>query len=122
RLGRVVDEDVEGAGDEVDELHLRDRTHAHEGCPDGRTYDRGLADRGVDDARLAELLEEPLGGAEGAAVGSHLLPDHEHALVALHLLEHGEADRLDVRDLGHYFFSSHSRTRGGTGGSTRRSA
>ena len=44
-------------------------------------HDGGLADRRVDDARLAELLQEARGDPEGAAVGADVLADHEDARV-----------------------------------------
>ena len=87
RLRGEVRDHVEGAGDEVDELHLRDRAQAHHRRPDRRADDRGLGDRRVDDALLAELAEQAVGHLEGAAVDADVLAQEEDALVALHLLE-----------------------------------
>src|SRR5207249_10027456 len=61
RGGDVVGEHVVGAGDEVDELHLRHGAHAHVGRPGRRADDRRLRDRRVDDARLAQFHREAHG-------------------------------------------------------------
>lgn len=63
-LRRVVHDLVEAAGDEVDELKLRDGTHAEERGADGRADETGFGDRGVDDPFRAELFEEALGHPE----------------------------------------------------------
>ena len=44
---------------------------------------------------------QPLGDLERAAVGADVLAEHEHALVARHLLEERLADRLEIGDDGH---------------------
>src|SRR5690606_24289620 len=44
RRGDVVGDDVVGAGDEVDELHLHDRSHAHVGGTGGRARETDLRD------------------------------------------------------------------------------
>ena len=49
------------------------------------------------DALGAELLQEAGGDPEGAAVGADVLADHEHARVALHLLEHAPGGWLRGR-------------------------
>ena len=54
-----VDDLVEGAGDEVDELHLDDRQHAHHGRADGRAHHGRLADRRVDDPLRPERSRNP---------------------------------------------------------------
>ena len=82
RLGGEVRDHVEGAGDEVDELHLGDRPHAHHRRADGRADDRRLGDRRVDDALLAELGDEAVGHLEGAAVDADVLAEQEDARVA----------------------------------------
>jgi len=53
-LAGDVDDLVEGAGDEVGELHLADRAHADDRGADGAADDRLLADRRVDHAVGAE--------------------------------------------------------------------
>ena len=49
----------------------------------------------------AELLLEAERHLEGAAVDADVLADHEHALVAPHLLPEPVGDRLEVGLLGH---------------------
>src|SRR6266550_2951701 len=101
RGGDVVREHVVGAGDEVDELHLRDRAHTHVSRPGRRADDRRFRDGRIDHACLAELLGEPLGDLERAAVRPHVLPQDENVRVALHLFPHPLAQRLEVGDVSH---------------------
>ncbi len=82
-----VREHVEAAGDEVDELQLRDRTHAHVSGAYRGSDDRGLGDGRVDDAALAEAVEQTVGDFERAAVLPDVLADQDDALIARHLLE-----------------------------------
>ena len=50
---------------------------------------------------LAELLEQPLRDAEGAAEVADVLAEHEDALVLAHRVGDGRPDRLEVGDLAH---------------------
>src|SRR6266571_4250204 len=99
RGGDVVREHVVGAGDEVDELHLRHRAHAHVGRPGRRADDCRLRDRSVDDACLAELLGEALGHLERAAIRPDILPQNEDAGIALHLFPQPLAQGFEVGHL-----------------------
>ena len=83
RLGGEVRDHVEGARDEVDELHLGHGPHPHHRGPDRGADDGGLGDRRVDDALLAELGDEAVGHLEGAAVDADVLAEQEDALVPL---------------------------------------
>ncbi len=49
---------------------------------------------------------------EGAAVDADVLAEHEHALVAAHLLPEPVADRLEIGLLGHYLWWGVSRSSG----------
>ena len=100
-LGGDGDELVPGAGDEVGELHLGDRPHAHDRGAGAAADDRRLGQRRVDHAPGAELLLEAVRDLEGAAVDADVLADHEDALVAPHLLAEPVGDRLQVGHLGH---------------------
>ena len=106
------DEVVPGAGDEVGELHLRDRAHAHDRGAGAAADDRGLGERRVDHAPRAELLLEAERDLEGAAVHADVLADDEDALVAPHLLAETVGDRLEVGQLGHYLWCGVSSSSG----------
>ncbi len=82
----IIREHVVGAGDEVDELHLRHGAQSHMRGARSRSDDRRLGDWRVDDARRAEPLAEPVRDLEGAAVQADIFAEDEHAVVALHLL------------------------------------
>src|SRR5437588_833688 len=97
-LGRVVRQHVEGGRDEVYELELGDRAHAHEGRAARRADNRRLRDRRVNHASLAELVQQTVRHLERAAVRAHVLADEEHRRVALHLLPDALAYGLDERD------------------------
>src|SRR4051794_25241865 len=112
-LRRDRDEVIPGAGDEVRELHLGDGAHAHDRGAGAAADDRRLRERRVDHAPRAELLLEAERDLEGAAVDADVLADHEHALVAAHLLAEAVRDRLQVGHLGHgYLWCGVSRSSG----------
>src|SRR2546428_5107785 len=72
-LGGEIGDLVEGAGNEVDELHFRDGPHPHQRCADGGPDDPRLGNRSVNHPLLAEPLQEPLRYLEGAAVDANVL-------------------------------------------------
>ena len=96
---RLIDDLVEGAGDEIGKLHLGNGPVAAHRRADADADDGRLGNRRVDDARLAELLEQPLGHAEGAAVRADVLAEHEHLRVAPHFLGERFADGFQIRQL-----------------------
>ena len=95
------DDGVERAADEIGELQLDHRPLAHPGRADGRADEALLGDRRVDDALLAELLEQPLRDAERPAEMADVLAEQEDALVLAQRVGERGPDRLEVRDLGH---------------------
>ena len=111
-LRRDGDQVVPRAGDEVGELHLGDRAHAHHRGAGAGADDRRLRERRVDHAPRAELLLEAEGDLERAAVHADVLADHEDALVAAHLEAEPVGDRLEVGQLGHYLWCGVSRSSG----------
>ena len=117
--GGEVGDHVEGAGGEVEELVLDDRTKALEG---GAHRDAGeplLADRRVEDPVRPERVEEPLGEAEGSTVASDVLAEEEHARIPLHLVAERPPDGREVGD--HRDSYAASRLRGGHASSPTRS-
>src|SRR4029079_17676890 len=103
---------VPRARDEVRELHLRNRAHAHDRRAGARADDRRLGEWGVQHAPVPELLLEPERHLERAAVDADVLADDEHALVAAHLGAQPVGDRLQIRELGHYLWWGVSRSSG----------
>jgi hypothetical protein len=87
--------------DEVGELDLGDRDQPVQRRADGHAHDGRFRQRRVEHARLAEPRVQPIGGAEHATLSPHVLAQHEHAFVALHLLGDRGADRLDHPHLWH---------------------
>jgi hypothetical protein len=104
--GRLVDDLIEAARDEVGELHLGDRAVAAQRRADADADDRRLGDGRIDHAHLAELLVQSLGHAEGAAVRTDVLTQHEHLRIAAHLFGERLADRFEVRQLLAHKFSA----------------
>ena len=100
RLRQVVHDLVEGAGDEVAELHLDHRHVAAERQADRGADGARLDDRRVAHARLAELGGEALGHLEDAAVLGDVLAEEHDPLVAPHRDPQGVADRVHVAQLG----------------------
>jgi hypothetical protein len=83
RLGQDL---VEGGEDEVGELDLRHRPDAVDGHPDRRADDQRLGQRRVKHAVATELVVEPVGGKEDAALLAHVLTQHDDRVIAPHLL------------------------------------
>jgi hypothetical protein len=108
-LGGLVEDLVEADAHEVDEHQLGDRAHARGGRTDGSTDESRLRDRRVEDA-VGVLRLQALGGAQRAAprlvdsrgaagTAGDVLPEHDHALVAGHLLMHRLVDGEQVAQL-----------------------
>src|SRR5512140_394333 len=83
--GGRVHELIKAAGNEVRELHFRDRKQAGERRPDTSPGDERLGDRGVDHALGTEAIEQALGHAEGAAADADVLAQTDDSGVVLHL-------------------------------------
>src|SRR5437588_9025772 len=101
RLGHKVGDLVKGAGNEIDELHLRHRSqpqvaHAYGGAHDGR-----FADGSIDHALPAEALQQAGRRFEGAAVNSDILTDQQDRGIAVHLFEERLPDGIEISDRGH---------------------
>ena len=96
-IGKLVDRRIDEAG----ELDLRDRPEALRGEADGKSGDRRLGERRVEDAVRPEALQQPIGGAEDAAVDADILAEHEDTLIFRHRPREGEVDGLDEADFGH---------------------
>src|SRR5262245_37593951 len=96
-----VRQHVEAAGDEVDELDLAHWPDAHVGRADRLADDRLLGNRRIDDALLAELLDQPFGDLECAAVRADVFAHDEDAVVGRHLVEERLADGFEIGDDWH---------------------
>src|ERR1700722_15219570 len=86
---------VEGAHDEIDELHLADRPQPQIAHPASRANDGALADRRIDHPLPAKFFEQALAGLERTTVDANVLADQHHGRIALHLLKHGLLDGLE---------------------------
>ena len=95
---RLIDDLIEAAADEIGELHLGDRAIPALRRADADADDRRLGDRRVEAARLAELVDDALRDAEGAAVRTDVLAEHEHLRIAPHLFDERFADGFQVGD------------------------
>ena len=62
------------------------RPQAGHGRADGHADDHRLGQRRVQHAVAAELVVQPVGGEEDAALLAHVLAEHDDRLVAAHLL------------------------------------
>ena len=80
----MVDHLVDAGIDEAGELDFGDRAEALRGEPDRQPGDRRLGERRVEHALLAKALEQPVGGAEHAAVDADILAEHEDARILGH--------------------------------------
>ena len=99
-LRGLVDERVDDEPEEVAEHDLDDGAQPLDGGAEGGARERELGDRRVDDAVVAEAVDQSRGGVEDAA-RLDVLADQHDAAVALHLLGDAVPDRLAVADLAH---------------------
>ena len=100
-LRRGVHDLVDREQREVPGHELDDRAKPDHRRADADAGEAELGDRRVDDAHLAELLEESLGDLVRALVDGDFLAHEEDAVVALHLLADGLAEGVSVRDDWH---------------------
>jgi hypothetical protein len=92
----VVGEHVEPAGNEVDELHFRDRAEAHHRRAAGGPDDGGFRNGRIDDAHVAEFFEQARRDLERPAVLGDVLADAEHVRVAPHFFKERLSNRFEV--------------------------
>ncbi len=100
-LGGLVGHLVHGEAEEVDIHEFRDRSQPRHGSADGGADDSRLADRRVEQAFGAELVDQVLGDPVGAAIEPDLLADDDDGRVGPHSILQGLAERIAVGDLCH---------------------
>src|SRR5665213_606257 len=93
-LRRRVDELIHRLHGEVEGHELDDRLQAGECRANTQAGKAVLGDRRIDDALLAELLQQSLRNLVGALIFGDFLAHHEDIPVAPHLLGHGVAQRF----------------------------
>ena len=101
RLGRRVDDMVDGLHREVEGHELDDGPQAGERRANAQAREARLRDGRVDHAARAELVEQALRDLIRALIFRDLLAHDEHGIVAPHLLGHRVAQRLAHGDLHH---------------------
>ena len=115
KFGRLIENLIEAHAHKIDEHELDYGAQAGGGRPDSRPYEGGLGYGGVEDA-VAEFPPQALGDSENTAPGIHLslaaraaddvFAHKDDALVPLHFLTQGFADRLLEGLCAHLFSSS----------------
>ena len=95
--------------DEAGELDLGDRAKALRGKADRHPGDGPFGERRVEDAVGSEALQEPVGGAEDAALGGDILAEDEDRGILLHGASERQIDGLDQGNLGHRGLTSPAR-------------
>src|SRR5438552_4080573 len=71
-LGHEIGNLIEGANDEIDELHFADGAQAAVAHPASRADNGALADGRVDHALPTKALQQPFAGLECPAVHAHV--------------------------------------------------
>src|SRR5260370_20544968 len=95
---RRVDDLVEGARDEIRELHLEYRPHPQNRSANPSADDERLGNRRIDYAVLAERGEQAVGDLERAAEFADVLAHDEDVFVAPHLFVQCLVNRGQVGD------------------------
>ena len=101
-LGGGIDDLVHRLHGEIPGHEFHDRLQAVERRAHAQAGKAMLGDGRVDDAALAELLQQALRNLVGALVLGDFLAHQEHQFVAAHFLRHGVAQRVAHRH-GHHF-------------------
>src|SRR6202050_3514346 len=96
RLRDHVADLVEGAADEIHELEFGDGAHPGERRSEGRAYDGGLGDGGVDDALGAEAIDESVGDFETSAVDADVFGAAGDGGLTVHFFPDSLADGFEV--------------------------
>ena len=91
-----VDDLIEAARDEVGKLHLDDRPPPQERAAHGDAHRSGLGDRRVDDAVVAELIEEATCDRERPAELGDVLSHEEDAFILTHRMTQRDRDGLEI--------------------------
>jgi hypothetical protein len=99
-LGRLIDDFVHGAGDEIEIHQLDHRPHAGHRGADSKADDARLGDRRFEDA-AGKAFINALGHGVWAAVHDDVFADDEDLVIALHLLVQGLAQRIAETDRSH---------------------
>jgi hypothetical protein len=92
---------VEARIDVIGELDLGDRPQAVHAHADGGSHDAPLGDRRVDDAVLAVLALQSLGGAKHSAEIADVLAHEHHGGIAREHDVHGGIQGLNHVHVGH---------------------
>ena len=102
RLGGLVGDLIHRAEREVDEVEVDHRTHpVHRGAHAGGDH-RRLRDRRVDHTLVSEARPDTLDLGEMSTADEQVGSEHEHRIVALHLLGQALLECLaDGEDLAH---------------------
>src|SRR5579859_6350171 len=89
---------VKATGDEVNKLHLSDRTHTHQGGTDGRTNNCRFRHRSIDHTLRAKFLQQACTYTESPPISPHVLTQEKNGFISTHLFANGLADGLQVGD------------------------
>src|SRR5262245_52489062 len=92
---------IESAGNEIRELHFRDRPHPHQCGANGRSHNSRFRNRRIDDAPLAKSLEHACSDFERAAVNADIFAEDEDTIVLFHFLPNALTNRFDVSCKAH---------------------
>src|SRR4051812_8098180 len=105
-FGSEVRDLIEGAGNEIGELHFGDGAHTHQGCTDRGADNSGFRDRCVDDAPFAESLEHPRSDFESATVDADVFTQDEYTIVFFHLFPDALTNGFNVCSHAHSEYTS----------------
>ena len=100
-LGGLVDHLVHDDRQEIAEHDVHDRTQAGHGRTDAEAAETSFRNRRVDDAILAELVDESGEHFEGGARLGHVFAHQDDVRIAPHLFGDGLFDGIAERQLAY---------------------
>src|SRR5882757_2895584 len=98
-FGDEIRDLIEGAHDEINELHFADGAQAAVAHAAGGADNGALADRRVNHALPAKSLQQAFAGLEGSAVHADVFANQNYRWVSLHLLKHSLLDSFEKCNL-----------------------
>src|SRR5205085_6982182 len=84
-LRRIIGQQIEATGNEINELKLGNRFHSHQRRAARRADDRRFRDWCIDHSLPAEAIDQSFRDLERAAVYAHIFANKKDSRIALHL-------------------------------------
>src|SRR2546422_3343758 len=83
-FSRIICQQIEATGNEVDKLKFCDRPQTHQRGAAGCAHNGSFRDWRIDYSLFAEMIDDALSNLKRAAIDTDILADEKHGWVAFH--------------------------------------